>query len=120
MSDEVVAHWIRYHTEKRGTSDPLFAAWEGVADLVDRDPEAGWALTLALIAAAPDDQVLANVAAGPLESLISRSPELMIDRVEQQARRDAKFRRCLTGVWGIPSSVRDRLAKLTSSVKDPL
>ncbi len=85
-----------------------------------RDPESAWILTLELIAAAPDDRVLATVAAGPLENLIGQLPDLMFERVEVQARRDAKFRRCLTGVWGIPPKIRDRLAKYTSTVKDPL
>jgi hypothetical protein len=64
--------------------------------------------------------MLANVAAGPLEDLLKREPDRFIDRVEIQARRDAKFRRCLTGVWGLPVSIRDRVMKYTSTVVDPL
>jgi hypothetical protein len=98
----------------------LFSAWEQVNDLVGSDPEAAWVVTLALIEAAPDDRVLANVAAGPLEDLLTRSTETFIDRAELQARRDAKFRRCLTGVWGLSAAVRERFAKYLSTVEDPL
>jgi hypothetical protein len=80
-------------------------------------------LTVDLVAASPDDQVLAAVAAGPLEDLLGRWADLLIDRVEVQARRDAKFRRCLTGVWGsstIPAATRERIAKYASTVKDRL
>jgi len=120
MPQPLVDDWIRYHVEKRKGTDPLFLAWEKVDELIRVDPEAGWTLTLELIEAAPNVEVLANVAAGPLEDLLSRSPERFIDRVETQARRDAKFRRCLTGVWGLPSSVNDRLRKYISTVENPL
>ena len=120
MRDPLVDDWIRYHLEGRKSTDPLFAAWQKVDEIVHDDPEAGWTLTLALVEAAPDDRVLANVAAGPLEDLLTRASDLLIDRVEVQARRDPKFRRCLTGVWGLPPSVKERLVKYTSTIQDPL
>ena len=120
MPQPVVADWIRYHSENRKPSDPLFAAWTEVDNVVRSDPERGWALTLELIEAAPDDRVLANVAAGPLEDLLSRSPDQFVDRAELCALQDSKFRRCLTGVWGLPPAIQERLAKYTSTVKDPL
>ena len=91
MPQPLVDDWIRYHAEKRKGTDPLFEAWEMVDELIRSDPEGGWALTLELIEAAPDDYVLANVAAGPLEDLLSRSPDRFIERVEIQARRDPGF-----------------------------
>ena len=120
MPQSLVEDWIRYHAERRKQTDPLFEAWERVDELVRLDPEAGWNLTLELIEAAPDDHVLANIAAGPLEDLLSRSADHFIDQVELQARRDPKFRRCLTGVWGLPPAVRERLHKYTSTVTNPL
>jgi hypothetical protein len=55
-----------------------------------------------------------------LADLLTRSTEAFIDRAEVQARRDAKFRRCLTGVWGLPAAARERFAKYVAKVKDPL
>jgi len=120
MPHLLVDDWIAYHVAGSRASDPRFSAWAEVDDLVRRDPEAGWTLILELIVAAPDDRILANVAAGPLEDLLSRDAERFIDRLEVQARRDAKFRRCLTGVWGLPASVTDRIAKYTAAVADAL
>jgi hypothetical protein len=120
MLDPLVGDWIRYHAERRKGTDPLFAAWEQVTEIVLRDPEEGWTLALALVDAAPDDWVLCNVAAGPLEDLLKKFCGVLIERVELQARHDPKFRRCLTGVWGLPPSVQERLQKYTSTVKDPL
>jgi hypothetical protein len=75
MRDPLVEDWIRYCVERRKSTDPLFAAWDKVHEIVHDDPETGWTITLALIEAAPHDRVLANVAAGPLEDLLCRSPD---------------------------------------------
>jgi hypothetical protein len=120
MRDPLIDDWIRYHAEDRKSTDPLLSACVKVDEIVHDDPEAGWTLTLALVEAAPDHRVLAMVAAGPLEELLKRSSDRLIDRVEAQARRDPKFRRCLTGVWGLPPPVRARLEKYTSTIRDPL
>jgi hypothetical protein len=120
MPNPLVDDWIGYCAAGSKASDPRFAAWESVDDLVRRDPESGWSLVLELIAAAADDQILANVAAGPLEDLLSGDPDGFIERVELEARRDPRFRRCLTGVWGIPQRIKDRVAKYTSTVENPL
>jgi len=52
-----------------------------------------------------DDDILAFVAAGPLEDLLVRHPYAFIDRVEALARQDAHFRRAV-------SDVRTRLDEL--------
>jgi hypothetical protein len=91
--------------------------------LTHQEPETAWAITLDLIRAAPDDQVLADIAAGPLEELIQHSHATLLDRVETAARQDPKFRRCLMGVWldtETPGDVCDRLTRYTSTVKDGL
>ena len=51
---------------------------------------------------------------------LSGDPDGFIERVELEARRDPRFRRCLTGVWGIPQRIKDRLAQYTSTVENPL
>lgn len=120
MPNSLVNDWLAYHAAGSVAEDPRFDAWEKVDDLVRRDPDAGWALTLELVAAAPDDRLLANIAAGPLEDLLTRNPHGFIERVEIEARRDPKFRRCLTGVWGLPTSIQERVSKVTVTVVDPL
>src|SRR5690348_11420678 len=87
MRQGLVADWIRYHAENRKPSDPLFAACGELDDLIRCAPEEAWTATLELIALAADDRVLANVAAGPLEDLLTRSARF-IDRAELRARAD--------------------------------
>jgi Family of unknown function (DUF6869) len=93
-----------------------------VNTLVREQPEQAWLMILRLVDLAPDDRTLANVAAGPLEDLLGSQPSVFIDRVEHQSRTDAKFRRCLSGVWGwssIPDDVQERMRR-TWAGEDPL
>ena len=82
-----------------GDKDPYFDAWEQVHDMVGDRPEEGWTLILQLIERAADEQVLAYIAAGPLEDLIKWHGPQFIERIEAHASIDAKFRRALRGVW---------------------
>lgn len=78
-------------------------------------PDVAWPIILSLIEHAPDDESLAFVAAGPLEDLIQRHGQRFSDRLEDQARRDPRFRQALGDVWGwerVPEPLRGRLQKL--------
>jgi hypothetical protein len=120
VDERLVADWIRYQVDGGKSSDPQFNPWEDLHELVRSNPEVAWEVTLALVAASPDDRILAMVAAGPLEDLLTETDDAFIDRAEIQARRDAKFRRCLTGVWGLSATARERFAKYVATIKDPL
>ena len=63
-------------------------------------PEKAWPLMVKLIEAAPSEEALAFVAAGPLEVLIRTGGDNFEDRIVQCALSDARFRRALEGVWG--------------------
>jgi hypothetical protein len=120
MTDKLIEDWVRYHIEGPGAPVSRFAASEKVDELVHTDPEVGWSIVLRLVEEAPDDLVLSSVAAGPLEDLLRKHGNAVLDRVEEEARRDPKFRRCLTGVWGLPRAIHERLAKYITSVPNPL
>lgn len=136
--EQIAGEWISYHlwsatrlkpeaptreqlrAADREADENGFWAWEAVYSLVHDAPEDGWRMIQRLVELAPDDFVLACVAAGPLEDLLGRHPYVFIDRVEQQARRDAKFRRCVSGVWGsLPDDVESRMRRLWEG-EDPL
>jgi hypothetical protein len=88
-----------------------------MVDLVLNRPEEAWPVILELISNAPSNQILADIAAGPLEDLVRQYPEQFADRVEIQARKDPRFRLCLTGVWysnDLPRDIRDKIEKYTS------
>jgi len=118
----LIQTWIEYHTDTKANSD-LFWAWEKVAETVNHSPEEGWPFILALVEAAPNDLILANVAAGPLEDLIVQYSEQFIGRIEVMARQDTKFRKALTGVWcegDIPNEIYQRIQHYAATVSGPL
>ena len=67
MPHPLIDDWIAYHAAGGRASDPRFAAWAEVDDLVRLDPENGMVRDSRAHRRYPDDRVLANVAAGPLE-----------------------------------------------------
>ena len=59
------------------------------------------------------NRLLAVLAAGPLEELLTHNGVAVIDQVDLLARRDPPFRRLLNGVWfnGISPGVHAKLSK---------
>jgi hypothetical protein len=78
------------------------------------EPERAWPVILALIEAAPNEEALAFVAAGPLEDLIQSHGNDFADRIIERARRDPRFRSALRDVWA-GSTSRSRSAVASSS-----
>lgn len=65
-----------------------------------KQPEMAWEFILELVERADSDMLLCLIGAGPLETLLSRYPEPFIKKSEDQARKDARFKICLSHVWG--------------------
>lgn len=71
-----------------------------MVELLWHDPDAAWVVTRELVQQASGGEELAYVAAGPLEELLRLHGARFAQEVITEARRDRKFRRALTGVWG--------------------
>jgi hypothetical protein len=102
------AEAVTLHGGKR----ELPAAWERMHELVRDAPEQAWNVIVELVRRTRRDEVLAYIAAGPLENLICEHPYAFIDRVEALAAADAHFKWALSGVWGesrMPDDVRARI-----------
>jgi Family of unknown function (DUF6869) len=93
-------------------------ALDQLEDLIRDDPETAWSIIQELVRRATRDEVLAYIAAGPLENLLCNHPRAFIDRVEDLAAQDAHFRRALSGVWGWESMPDDVLARLDALFGD--
>jgi hypothetical protein len=44
-------------------------------------PEEAWTIITRLVELSPDDRILANVAAGPLEDVLGLHPQAFVDRI---------------------------------------
>jgi hypothetical protein len=104
-SGALVDAWIRRYelVEKDGADAPeakaLFWAYEEVDDICGGDPERALKLITNILASTQNEYVLANLAAGPLETLLARHGKQLIANVEQLAETDPRFRSLLQGVW---------------------
>lgn len=94
--DEIVSGYLANYAGDAAA----FWAFEEACELLSRDPERLWRITLQLIEQAPDDAALAYVAAGPLEDILALHGPEFIERVEALARRDSRFLLALASVWG--------------------
>lgn len=112
-AEEIAAVWLRY-TEKREED-----GWAGerLNTLVCREPEGAWPVLLRIIATAPDD-VLGYLGAGELEDFVRLHAKEFGARIEDEARRDGRFREALVGAWfqrgELPVELEQRLQRLVN------
>lgn len=74
-------------------------AREVVHNITYERPAALWQLILEILRRTNDWEVLAVLAAGPLEDYLARCGEHVIAEVEALSASDEKFKRLLGGVW---------------------
>jgi hypothetical protein len=81
------------------------------AEYIKNEPETAWRIILELIKKSKSNIMLSMIAAGPLENLINGYPDKFIMLIEEQARKNVRFRKCLTGLWqsGIPAPIWNRI-----------
>jgi hypothetical protein len=100
-------------------------ALHGVLDLtVERRWDVLWQV-LVSIARRDDDiapEVLAVVAAGPLEDLVCKAGPDFIDRIEREAKLSRRFGFLLTGVWPSRATpeIRERVLKFCRAFPGPM
>jgi hypothetical protein len=74
-------------------------AWVEFERLTREAPEEAWAAILAVIERTGDEYTLEMLGAGPLEELIENHGPAFLERIEDQARANARFRGVLQCVW---------------------
>jgi hypothetical protein len=87
----------------------LIAAWlamqrnwwshEAMEHLCREQPEECWPTLLSLLDAADTEELLGDIAAGPLEDFLKHHGPQFVGRVEQEAMTNAKLRIALASVW---------------------
>jgi hypothetical protein len=98
----------------RLASEEWFWAWEEVDEAMTREPAAAVALVAALVDAAPTLDDCAYIGAGPLEDLLNYQAEAVVDAVDDESRRNERFRRALAAVYigdGIRGDIARRLRR---------
>ena len=105
MSDTSISVWAdawikNWDLDSKDPEQKKFAwatdkAWEACF----YNPELAWLLVEEISRRELDNKVASIFAAGPLEDLLSKHGELMIERFETKAKAEPKFANILGGVW---------------------
>jgi hypothetical protein len=99
--DQLVDGWIRlqYAYRERKSTDSLLWAHAVVDEICDRRPAECLRIILRILERDSSDVIVGSLAAGPLEDLLARHGQLVIDAVESEARSNQRFRELLGGLW---------------------
>ena len=93
--------WIKlyYIPDSSDERKQYFWAYNKLSELCDDEPEACWEVIQLIRSLDSSDVVHANLASGPLESLLATHGNDFIDRFELLAKTDQEFKKLLGAVW---------------------
>jgi uncharacterized protein DUF6869 len=105
-------------------TNPDEAAYEAVDRAIREGPlDTAWALVKEILRQAPDEQ-LAAASVGTLEPLLQRRGGELVDRVEQEAQMDERFRWALACIWlcegDMPADALARIVRASGGEIKPL
>jgi len=96
-------------------SEKWWPVWK-FYDLNDDNPEICWQAILLIISKTTDENVLGILGAGPLEDLIHSHGPAFVDRIEGEAKSNARFKSVLGKVWeSSTEEVWGRIQKILAS-----
>ena len=97
----LAADWVLYWKSPEGSvaREELSYAGHREYDLVREEPEVAWQLVLAVLRLDASSEIQEVLSAGPLEDLLSKHGEVIIGKVEREAKSDPAFAHLLGGVW---------------------
>lgn len=99
--DELAYKWIEF--TQLNKDDPQyhikFYIWEEVYEITHSDFARGYELILSILKQTEDELVLANLAAGPIEDLLSNFANDGLARLTKDVKKNGKLKRTLQGVW---------------------
>lgn len=118
-SQQIAAAWIKLHStpEESPEREGLFWAYNRVCDLIQDNPEEGWEIIETIRRMDESDLILSNLAAGPLEDLLTAHGERFIDRIEILAKDDQQLRKLLGATW--QSDIADALWARIRAISAP-
>lgn len=93
--------WVQHWQEPEGSDARESLSWatDREWDLVREDPDAAWFLILDILRRNKSIEIAEVLSAGPLEDLLAKHGNDVIERVERQAKSSPEFASLLGGVW---------------------
>jgi len=113
---KLINSWINLQSLEQSSkeADQLMWAAEEVNLLSISSPRECWEFILDVIQHTDDEWVLTNLAAGPLENLLSVNPEEVILWIEKEVGNNPKLKQQLGSIWKniIPDHIWKRFEKI--------
>jgi hypothetical protein len=110
--EKLIAGWICFAQTEENAAEyhARFWAYKALEQLRETDPLACLEIVVAIMERDPSDDVISNLAAGPVEEMLVVQGIATIDRIEQLAATNPGFKRLLGGVWdrSIPEPIKTR------------
>lgn len=120
--EDLVATYWEHHRLARSSvraerlrSEATRWAWDEVDEIVDRGGDDLVPLLIALADAAPDEEALAYLGAGPIEDAVRAGSAKLIDRIEGAAERSEQFRFALRAACASRVLASQRTTRMTTA-----
>lgn len=99
--ENIAKSWITLHkvSEESKAYEENFWAYDRLCELCEENPDVSWKIIDAIRSLDSSDLILSNLAAGPLEDLLSSHGEEIITHLEKAAVDDRQLRKLLGAVW---------------------
>jgi hypothetical protein len=100
--------WIKF---QRTQKPDLEWSNDDFIDLANEKPEAAWECILEVIKTEHTDEILSDIAEGPLEDLLAEHAPQFMDRIESISKENIVFARLIKHVWveGISPQAQNRI-----------
>lgn len=112
--------WVYLHSVKENSPEweEVFWAYEQLDELIHEMPEVAWDVITEIRRLGGSDQLLSNLAAGPLEDFLVYHGEACINLIEAACKSDDQLRKLLGATWqnGMPDSLWSRIRALALPV----
>ena len=117
--EKLAAAWVKLHEvdEKSVEYKLWFWAYSCLDELIDRDPLLSFDVIKKILDIDKTDAILSNLAAGPMEDLLCRHGNEVINQVVKSAKDSQRFKRLLGAVWqnSIPEPIWVQVKAVSSA-----
>jgi hypothetical protein len=121
LADAWLAHCraARRYGSSSKEADATFWAFEALDKLCSANPLRALQIVLRILRMKPEERILSNLAAGPLEDLLVRNGNAIVGQLEQVAQADPDVVDLLLGIWtnSMSPEIVEKLAAIVQRAK---
>lgn len=100
-SQKIAEAWLAMHLSKENSPVYLenFWGYEALSDLCDQSPDVCIEVIGRILALNDEDFIVSNLAAGPLEDLLVKHGDDVVEKIVSLAKSHSIWKKLLGGVW---------------------